>query len=440
MSKKLNEPKSPLQEFLDSESASGVLLIIVTVLALIIANSPLGHYYFEALHSKLRIGISPYEINKSVLHWVNDGLMAIFFLLIGLEIKRELRFGELSTVKSALLPVVAAGGGAILPALIYISLNAGTVNAQGWAIPMATDIAFAVGILSLLGSKVPSWAKVFLTALAVVDDLIAVLIIAIFYTADINLTALLVAGISIVVLLALNFKKVNSLVPYILVGLVLWVATLKSGVHATIAGVILGFTIPATRFGTAKGLLEQAEKGVNLLKSAFSKNSSHEMHEDRETALNYLDGVIVCSESPLHRLEHKINKFVGLFVMPLFAFSNAGLVLSGDVLSEAFTSDLTLGIILGLIIGKQVGVFGFTWLLAKVGLSELTMNKHNMKIIYGLAGLAGIGFTMSLFISGLSFGEGELLELSKVGILTASLLSGIFGFMVLKVTLSKSQE
>jgi NhaA family Na+:H+ antiporter len=432
MTKKMDEPKSPLQEFLDSESASGVLLIIVTVLALIIANSPLGHYYFEALHAKLGVGVAPYEIKKSILHWINDGLMAIFFLLIGLEIKRELRFGELSTVKSALLPVVAAVGGAVLPAVIFISFNAGTVSEQGWAIPMATDIAFAVGILSLLGSKVPSWAKVFLTALAVVDDLIAVLIIAIFYTADINLTALLVAGISILALVTLNWRRVNSLVPYILVGVVLWVATLKSGVHATIAGVILGFAIPATRFGTEKGLLEQAERGFNLLKSSFAKNATHEIKENREAALNYLDGVIVCSESPLHRLEHKIHKFVGLFVMPLFAFANAGLVVNAAVIDKALTSELTLGIVLGLIVGKQLGVFGFTTLLAKFGLAELTLNKMNMKIVYGLAGLAGIGFTMSLFISGLSFGEGTLLELSKVGILGASLLSGVFGFLVLK--------
>ena len=383
-----------IQEFFKTESSSGIILMISTLIALVIANSPFSAIYFELFQEKLAVNLIVTEINKPLILWINDGLMAIFFLLIGLEIKRELLYGELSDFKAAVAPVVAAIGGAIVPGLIFYTLNAGTEFSDGWAIAIATDIAFAIGILTLLGSKVPIWAKVFLTAVAVVDDLIAVLVIALFYTSSIKMVALAIAAGSFTVLLILNFTNQRSLVLYLIVGLVMWVAFLKSGVHATIAGVLLGLTIPANT-----------------------------RDED--------------SESPLEKMEHWLHPWVAYGIIPIFAFANAGVAINGDMIAKAMSSTLTWGIIIGLFVGKQVGIFLSVSAIRKFIPDVFPDKKGTGLILYGLACLSGVGFTMSLFIAGLSFTDAELLEYTKVGIIAGSLLSGLIGVLIIRAGINK---
>lgn len=383
-----------IQEFFKTESSSGIILMISTLIALVIANSPFSAIYFELFQEKIAVNLIVTEINKPLILWINDGLMAIFFLLIGLEIKRELLYGELSDFKAAVAPVVAAIGGAIVPGLIFYTLNAGTEFSDGWAIAIATDIAFAIGILTLLGSKVPVWAKVFLTAVAVVDDLIAVLVIALFYTSSIKMVALAIAAGSFTVLLILNFTNRRSLVLYLIVGLVMWVAFLKSGVHATIAGVLLGLTIPADT-----------------------------SEED--------------SESPLEKMEHWLHPWVAYGIIPIFAFANAGVAINGDMIAKAMSSTLTWGIIIGLFVGKQVGIFLSVSAIRKFIPDVFPDKKGTGLILYGLACLSGVGFTMSLFIAGLSFTDAELLEYTKVGIIAGSLVSGLIGFLIIRAGINK---
>lgn len=403
------------------------MLLFATIAALAIANSPLSDLYHHLLEAHITLGVGELVIDESVHHWINDGLMAVFFLLIGLEIKREMKYGELSTLKSATLPAVAACGGAIVPALIFWSFNGGTQFMDGWAIAIATDIAFVIGVVALLGSRVPVWAKVFVTAIAVVDDLIAVVVIALFYTAEIHMVALGIAGVCLVVLLLMNWRGVSKLAPYLVVGFVMWWAVLESGVHATIAGVLLGFAIPASRGWGMDRLLEYAREGFEL----FEQATKDDRPVSREQALHHMDTTLEQAESPLHRLEHKLHFSVYFVIMPLFAFANAGVVFDPEVMGHAFNSPLTWGIVLGLFIGKQVGIFSSTWLLTKMNLSGLTPGKETWKVVYGVALLAGIGFTMSLFIANLSFTDFELLEFSKVGILLGSTISGLLGYYFL---------
>lgn len=410
-----------------------MMLLFATIAALIIANSPLGDAYHHMLESHIVMGISDLIIDKSVHHWINDGLMAVFFLLIGLEIKRELKYGELSSLKSALLPAVAACGGAIMPALIFYGFNGGTGFMDGWAIPVATDIAFVVGVLALLGSRVPIWAKVFVTAVAVVDDLIAVLVIAFFYTESISMAALGIAGICLLVLLLFNYRGVNKLSPYMIIGFIMWWAVLKSGVHATVAGVIVGFAIPASRGWSLERLTEYAQEGFEL----FQQASDEDLSVTKEQALHHMDETLEHAESPLHRLEHKLHNAVYFIIMPVFAFANAGVVFDPEVMGQAFVSTLTWGIALGLFFGKQIGIFGSTWILTKLGFSGLVSNRETWKVVYGVALLSGIGFTMSLFIANLSFdpvSEFRFLEFAKVGILLGSLASGLLGYYFLSRT------
>ncbi|MDR8391976.1 Na+/H+ antiporter NhaA [Aliifodinibius sp. S!AR15-10] len=404
-----------------------MMLLLATVAALIVANSPLGELYHHMMELHLSFGTTSFMLDHSLHEWINDGLMAIFFLLIGLEIKRELKYGELSTVQSALLPVVAAFCGAAVPAVIYWGLNGGTEFMRGWAIPMATDIAFVIGVMAVLGSRVPVWAKVFVTTIAVVDDLIAVLVIAVFYTDQISMQALGVAGICLLVLLFFNYKNVNKLSPYLLVGAVMWWAVLESGVHATIAGVVLGFAIPASRGWSLEQLASYAQEGFELFKQA----SDDDLPVTREQALHHMDETLEHAESPLHRLEHKLSTPVYFFIMPLFAFANAGVEFNPEVMAHAFASTISWGVILGLFFGKQIGIFGGTWLMTKLNFSDLSDNRETWKVVYGLGLLGGIGFTMSLFIANLSFTSYELLEFSKVGILTGSLVSGLCGYYLL---------
>ncbi|TGQ65600.1 Na+/H+ antiporter NhaA [Mesorhizobium sp. M00.F.Ca.ET.186.01.1.1] len=379
-----DRPVSVFREFLDSEAAGGIVLMAAAALALIVANSPLSEPYFSALHAYL----GP----LSVSHWVNDGLMAVFFLLVGLEIKREMLDGQLSTWPRRVLPGIAAAGGMLVPALVYVAINRDNPAAlSGWAIPTATDIAFALGVLSLLGSRVPASLKVFLTALAIIDDLGAVIIIAIFYTSGLSLAYLGAAFGVIAVLIVLNRMRVMSLVPYLVLGAVLWVLVLKSGVHATLAGVALALTIPLER---ASGI-------------------GHDL-----------------DHSPLHRLEHGLHKIVAFGIIPIFGFANAGVSLAG-LSFGALIEPLTLGVAAGLVLGKLVGVFGSSALAIRFGLADLPAHAGWSHMI-GISLLCGIGFTMSLFIGLLAFaGDVALQDAVKVGILAGSLVAALLGAAVL---------
>ena len=415
---------TPVQEFMRTEAASGVILGIAAVIAIAAANSPLREAYEHLLHLPIRFGIGENEIEKGLSHWINDGLMVIFFLLVGLEIKRELISGELSSLRTAMLPIVSAAGGAIVPAPIYTALCHGTEMQRGWGIPMATDIAFAVGVLTLLGSRVPAWAKIFLMALAVVDDLIAVLVIALFYTDKLNVTALVWAGVIVALLIALNVTNVRWLPAYLGLGVFLWIAVLGSGVHATIAGVVLALTIPA-----AKGTRETdaaADGVVELLEEEPQADS--ELAQARLAEAERL----IEDVSPLHRLEHMLHPFVAFGVMPLFAFANAGVEIDPSVLGATITSKLTLGVALGLFFGKQIGIVGAYFILAKAGLTAIPFNRKTLRYVHGLSLVAGIGFTMSLFVGGLSFGAGPHFEEAKLAILATSLVAGVAGYAVLR--------
>jgi Na+:H+ antiporter, NhaA family len=382
------EPVRPLaflQHFLRTEAASGVLLLAAAVAAIVLANSPLKVAYVHATHLALRLGEGAFRVDTTLSHAINDGLMAVFFLVVGLEIKREFLTGELSGKGAAILPVAAACGGAAVPAVIYAAFNAGTPAAHGWGIPMATDIAFAVGVLALLGRHVAPVFRVFLTAVAVVDDLIAVLVIAFFYTSGLDLAALGVVAGACVLLFALNRAGVRALAPYLLVGVVLWAAMAKSGVHATIAGVLLGMAIPAT--GT--------------------------------------------EASPLRRLELGLHPWVAYGIMPVFALANAGVTVPLGQARAMLLSPIALGIVLGLFFGKQVGIFGTTFVLARLGVAALPMDARARRSLWGVALLGGIGFTMSLFVSGLAFHEEAMTDVSKAAILAGSLISGLAGAAVL---------
>jgi NhaA family Na+:H+ antiporter len=387
-------PIQTIKDFLQQESTGGLLIITAAILAMGVENSPLKFLYDALLETPLGIQLGALIIHKPLLLWINDGLMAVFFFLIGLEIKREFIQGELSDPARIILPAIAAVGGMIMPALIYIAVNRGNADAMtGWAIPTATDIAFALGVLSLFGNRIPHALKLFLLTLAVLDDLGAIIIIAVFYSGDLSLLSLGIAATAIGVLLLLNLAGVTRITPYILVGMVLWVSVLKSGVHATLAGVLLALFIPL---------------------------------QDRQTG-----------ESPLQSLEHTLHPYVVLLILPLFAFANTGINLSG-LTPGSLLHPVPLGIALALIIGKQAGVFGLSWLSIRLGLSKLPAGSSWLEL-YGVSALCGIGFTMSLFISGLAaeqIGLGEMAD-DRLGILLGSLVSAGIGYFALSMALRR---
>ncbi len=380
-----------IEGFIKKESSAGIILIAVVVVALLLENSSFSTIYNNFLYTHVEIRFGNLQIAKPLLLWVNDGLMAIFFFLIGLEVKREVLEGHLSSVKQIALPGIAAFGGMVVPALIFVAFNKGESFAMnGWAIPTATDIAFALGILSLLGNRIPTSLKIFLMALAIIDDLGAIIIIAIFYTTDLSTTSIIIALVSLIVLLAMNIMGVTKKSIYILVGIILWVSVLKSGVHATLAGVALAFMIP---------LNSQDKKGKKF--------------------------------SIAKEMEHDLHYWVAFLILPLFAFVNAGVDLKGISIKD-MTSTVPMGIMLGLFIGKQVGVFGFSWLAIKFGLASLPKNSNWIQF-YGLAVLAGIGFTMSLFIDSLAFYDTQIYHYAdKLAILLGSFLSGVIGYFILR--------
>jgi NhaA family Na+:H+ antiporter len=383
-----------IKDFLKLEAASGILLMIATVIALVLANSPVSGLYGALLDTPVEIRIGKLHLAKPLLLWINDGLMAIFFFLIGLELKRELLEGELSDPKQIILPAVAAIGGMVVPAAIYVFLNWGDpVAIKGWAIPAATDIAFALGILALLGSRVPISLKVFLVSIAIIDDIGAILIIAIFYTSEISMISILVAAIMIVILFVMNRKGVTQIPPYIMIGIVLWIAVLKSGVHATLAGVALAFFIP----------------------------------------MNAKNG-----RSPVRELEHNLHPSVSYAILPLFAFANAGVSLEG-VSFSSLLQPVPLGIAAGLTLGKQLGIFLLCWTTVKLGLADLPEDV-GWSALYGVSVLCGIGFTMSLFIGSLAFEMGgpDYAMDDRLGILAGSLVSAVTGYLFLKKVLGRS--
>lgn len=381
-------PMNRIKKFFELEAAGGIILAIAAMLAMIIANSPLHDLYHAFIHAPVLVKIGTFEIAKDAHHWINDGLMAIFFFLVGLELKREALIGELSDIKQIVLPALCAVGGMAAPALVFAALNHGDASAmKGWAIPTATDIAFAIGVLSLLGDKVPNALKVFLVSIAIFDDLGAIVIIALFYTSELSLVSLGVAAVCLPFLFFLNRLNIVRLTPYLLIGLILWAAMLKSGVHATLAGVLLAFFIPLRN------------------------------HKDPE-------------HSPLEELEHDLHNTVAFGILPLFAFANAGISLAGTSI-DSLMHGVPLGIALGLFIGKQVGVMLPVILTVKFGLVKLPTNT-NMKQIYGASLLCGIGFTMSLFISGLAYAGIPKEYDPRLGIILGSLIAGIAGYVILR--------
>lgn len=416
-----------LNKFFKKDSSTGILLIGATLAALIVANSPLKTFYHSIMQVEFGLGFENLSISNSIKGWVNDGLMAIFFLLVGVEIKSELKFGRLQSFKSAIFPVVSAMSGALVPALIFFLITQGTDYERGWAIPMATDIAFVIGIIAMLGSRIPAWAKIFITTIAVVDDLIAVLVIAVFYTEEIHWGALGIGGICVLVLLFFNYKRVNKLTPYYVVGFFLWGSILASGIHATIAGVILAFTIPLHREWELARIKNFATKGFDLFKRAKDETISFTIPQ----AHYYLEKTLQEMESPLKRMERKLHAPVYFFIMPVFAFVNAGIAFDAEVLSQTFHLPVTWGTILGLSLGKPIGVMLSIWIFLKFFYKNLPHTAAVWKLLFGLAVLCGMGFTMSLFIVNLSFTD-EILQMeAKIGILLASLISGCVGFYLL---------
>jgi len=429
----------PFEEFLQTEASGGILLLACTAIALIWANSPWGHTYDDFWHTYVSVGFGSYTLKYSLAHWVNDGLMAIFFFVVGLEIKREMLVGELASVRKAAVPIAAAVGGMAAPALIYVLFNLGQPSISGWAIPAATDIAFAIGVLALLGKRVPLSLKIFLTALAIVDDIGAVLIIALFYTSDVSMTALGAGGGVLLLLILANLLGVRRPLVYAVLGIALWLAFLKSGVHATVAGVVLAMTIPSRMRIDAVTFLSFARRTLDGFNRDGGDANDLLTNAQRQSAVQALEDACENVRTPLQRLEHALHPWVSYVIMPVFALANAGVAL-GEGITAALTSSVGLGVMLGLVIGKQVGVTAITWVAVQGGVGQLPAG-CGWKHIYGASWLAGIGFTMSLFIANLAFKEQrELLEFAKIGILAGSFISGVTGFFILRRNTSASKS
>jgi NhaA family Na+:H+ antiporter len=421
---------NPMKRFIDKSSTSGIILFSSAFLAIILANSPWSEQYHHLWEREFSIGFDGRVLTKNLHHWINDGLMAVFFFVVGLELKREIMAGELSTPRKAILPIAAAAGGMIVPALIYLAFNRGGETQAGWGIPMATDIAFALGVLYLLGDKVPMTLKVFLTALAIADDLGAVLVIAIFYTSEINTDSLLTAGINLAIMFAANRLGVRSTLFYAIFGIGgLWVAFLMSGVHATIAAVLAAFVIPASVKVSETYYTAKMEKLLDDFRKAEPNDNPFITGEQ----LHIIDEIRTVSKkamTPLQRLEHGLHPVVAYVVMPIFAFANAGVEISGGLIQQ-LTSTVTLGVAAGLLVGKFAGVVGIVTLFTKMKWAELPEGMNQQHLV-GAGFLAAIGFTMSLFISSLAFENPQLISEAKLGILIASVLASFFGYFTIQ--------
>ena len=428
----------PVEEFIHDEASGGILLMGCAILAMIMANTGLANLYETVLHTRLTIDLGNYTISHTIHHWINDGLMALFFFVVGLEIKREVLVGELADFRQAALPIAAAIGGAVVPALFFFGLNSSGEAANGWAIPMATDIAFALGVLILLGNRVPKALLGMLLAIAIVDDLIAVLVIAFFYTSSIVWGALLLVGISFALLICFNFLGIRSPIPYLIVGAVMWLAMMESGVHATLAGVLTALTIPARSKSPAPIFSQQLRKLLDRFDKIPETDKGIMDNTEQQAVLRGMENNVRLLESPLQRLEHGLHVWVAFFVLPVFALANAGIPIEFSSLPQTLSNPITLGIMLGLVIGKLIGVSLASFLVIKSGISRLPagVTYHH---IGGLALLAGIGFTMSIFIGELAYSTQETYLLyAKTGVIVASLLAGILGSIWLYLAGNKS--
>ncbi|KQS27907.1 Na+/H+ antiporter NhaA [Dyadobacter sp. Leaf189] len=421
----------PVSKFIHQEYTSGIVLFLCVVAALIWVNSPFGASYHHVWETSLSVGFNGSLFDHPLHIWINDGLMAIFFFVIGLELKREFMAGELSSAKKAALPMVAALGGMLVPAGIYYAFNYGTESAGGWGIPMATDIAFALGLLSLSGKHIPPSVKVFLSALAVADDLGAVLVIAFFYTAHIDFSYLMFGFGLLVLLLAGNLLGIRSTLFYLLVGIAVWACFLFSGVHATIAGVLVAFTILARTKINELEYIEQIDEQSRAFEVAIPLHGPL-MTSDQHHIIEEIKRISIDAQTPLQKIEYALHPWVAFLIMPLFAIANSGMHIGSDFFS-ALINPVSFGVMFGLVIGKLVGVFGFTWLMVRLGIADLP-RLVNWKHIFGVALLAGVGFTMSLFVTNLAFADELHIDAAKYGILLASVVSGTAGIVYLRTT------
>jgi NhaA family Na+:H+ antiporter len=425
----------PISEFMNNSKMSGIILFCSATLAMILSNSPLAEAFHHIWEHQFSIGYDEFIITKDLHHWINDGLMAIFFFVVGLELKREIVAGQLKNPKNAIMPIVAALGGMLFPAIIFLYLNPSGEPSNGWGIPMATDIAFALGILYLLGDRVPVSLKVFLTAIAIVDDLGAVLVIAIFYTSQINTESLAIGGLFFGVMLIANRIGVRNTVFYGIMGIGgVWLAFLLSGVHATIAAVLAAFAIPATTNIDEKIYSFRLADLYDRFNKAKSSSDIALISHEQQEVLEEIRSLSTNAIPPLQRLEHALHPLVAFVVMPIFALSNAGVTLSGDI-TEAMLSPVTLGVVFGLILGKIFGIFGTSFILSRMRIAPLPEGMK-YKQLFGVSLLGAIGFTMSLFIASLAFEDAELLLEAKLGILTASLIASIIGYFVVQRSLT----
>jgi NhaA family Na+:H+ antiporter len=420
------------QEFVRIEASGGIVLLIAAIIALVWANSSFSESYFHFWETELALGLGQFAFSMPLIEWINDGLMVIFFFVVGLEIKRQLTTGELSRPRRAILPLAAALGGMLIPAGIYLALNAGGSGEHGWGIPMATDIAFTLGVLALLGSRAPLSIKIFFTALAIADDLGAILVLAIFYSADIHWISLLAAGVILVVLILLNRARVYSPLPYAILGIGLWLAFLESGIHPTIAGVLLAATIPTWGAPNMKALLAQCVSVLDEFEMPAAQTANQ-----AQVAAQTLEAVADRMQSPAQRLEHSLLPWTTYLVLPIFALANAGVELQFD---QSLLGPVSIGILLGLVLGKSIGITLFAWIAVRLRLADLP-SSVTLPQIFSASWLAGIGFTMSLFIAGNAFrGDPELLDEAKAGILIASLVAGMIGFVLTYLTTQTHAE
>ncbi len=427
--------KEPLNKFMQLETSSSIILFLATVSALILANSAISESFLSFWQNDISISLPGFELSKPVLKWINDGLMAVFFFLIGLELKREIMVGELNKIKNASLPFFAAIGGMIVPALLFITLNKGNAGSEGWGIPMAADIAFTLGILKLLGNRVPSGIKIFLMAFAIIDDLGAVLVIAFFYSSNLIWANIFIGLIIVAILFLFSKFGYYSKYLYLTAGVIVWVLFLKSGIHSTIAGVLMALTIPIARKTDTLSFYENGKAILdNFLKECSAKNNKTILNHNQLQSIEELEDLTEKTAPPLQYLEHNLHGWVSYLIMPLFALANAGVVFS-------FSGDtnlaLSFNIAISLVVGNFIGIFSFSFIAIKLKMAELPKNV-TLKQLAGVSILGGLGFTMSLFINSLAFTDEILIDSAKMGILLGSLVAGLLGYFVLRITLKKA--
>ncbi len=426
--------RKPINKFIQLETSGSIVLFAATLAALIIANSGLSDSFLNFWQNKITISLPGFHISKPLLKWINDGLMAIFFFLIGLELKREVISGELNNIRSASLPFFAAVGGMIAPAVLFIILNRGNAGTEGWGIPMAADIAFTLGILKLLGDRVPSGLKIFLMAFAIIDDLGAIIVIALFYSSNIIWTNIIIGLVIVFVLFLLSKFNYYSKYLFVFAGIIVWILFLKSGIHSTIAGVLVALTIPLKRKTNSLLFYEKGKSILNnFVKECDTQTDKTVLTKKQLEAIDELEDLTEKTAPPLQYHEHRLHGWVSYLIMPLFALANAGVVFN---FSEGINLTLSMNIAISLIVGNFIGIFSFSYLSIKLRLAKLPENV-SMKQLAAMAVLGGLGFTMSLFINSLAFTDATLIVSAKTGILAGSLIAGTLGYLAIKITLSK---